>query len=569
MTAALTRTVSFGRAEEGAAIPVVVATTTPVERAGELEVLSCVAADVDLSRAPLPLLIAHNDGRLAVGLVDGLVATGTELRGFAVFGTSDEAQQIERDVRAGIHRSVSVGYTHTGIVTREAETTTYRWQPYEASIVPVPADPAAGFFRSKDRTMTQTTETERTDRAEEILELCTRHGLANQALDLIRRCKTVDAAKDEIINILAVRDAASGGHHNTAPERGRATHAERQLIVDSLAARMGLRQTERPVIRNTDAAGLAARALELQGVRVDPSWNRSQVVERAFAGRHGTTDFPMLLADAVGRVLHAGYDTVPAALKAVARQVNARDFRARSVIRIGSAPSLEPVNEHGEFTYGTIDEGAATWRLATFGRIFALTRQAIVNDDLEGFAELVRKFGEAAARREADELVALLTGTPQIDGGDLFDGARSTKITHQLTAKGIGLAVAALRAQKEIGGQLVAHEPGALLVPTALEMTARQLVATINPPRAADVQPFTLSVVVEPRLASAAEWYLTATNQAAMEYGYLEGEEGVQVTTREGFEVDGLEMKARLDFGCGWASPLGWVKSTGVTGDGE
>lgn len=47
-----------------------------------------------------------------------------------------------------------------------------------------------------------------------------------------------------------------------------------------------------------------------------------------------------------------------------------------------------------------------------------------------------------------------------------------------------------------------------------------------------------------------------------MEYGYLDGSEGVQVTQREGFEVDGREIKARLDFG--WVAPAGWVKSTGM-----
>ena len=58
--------------------------------------------------------------------------------------------------------------------------------------------------------------------------------------------------------------------------------------------------------------------------------------------------------------------------------------------------------------------------------------------------------------------------------------------------------------------------------------------------------------------------YLVARNQAALEYGYLNGAEGVQMMERIGFEVDGVEYRARLDFGCGWAAPVGWVKSTGT-----
>lgn len=104
------------------------------------------------------------------------------------------------------------------------------------------------------------------------------------------------------------------------------------------------------------------------------------------------------------------------------------------------------------------------------------------------------------------------------------------------------------------------------MVPSALEMTARQLVASFVAAKAGDVQPYTLGVVVEPRLdaASASGWYLVASNQNALEYGYLDGAEGVQITQREGFEVDGLEIKARLDFGSGWVAPVGWVKSTGA-----
>ncbi|WP_333705912.1 hypothetical protein [Ottowia beijingensis] len=55
-----------------------------------------------------------------------------------------------------------------------------------------------------------------------------------------------------------------------------------------------------------------------------------------------------------------------------------------------------------------------------------------------------------------------------------------------------------------------------------------------------------------------------ARNQAALEYGYLNGAEGVQMMERIGFEVDSVEYRARLDFGCGWAAPVGWVKSTGT-----
>jgi hypothetical protein len=190
----------------------------------------------------------------------------------------------------------------------------------------------------------------------------------------------------------------------------------------------------------------------------------------------------------------------------------------------------------------------------------------MVNDDLQGFATLLRKFAQAAARREADELAAILLAPNLVDGSALFHADRSSLVDKKLTLAGLGVAVEALRLQKEEDGGLILQEPANLVVPVALEMTARQLVASFVANTADTVQPYRLGVVVEPRLdvASKFAWYLVAGNQSALEYGYLDGTQGVQITQREGFEIDGLEVKARLDFGCGWVAPVGWVKSSGT-----
>ena len=126
----------------------------------------------------------------------------------------------------------------------------------------------------------------------------------------------------------------------------------------------------------------------------------------------------------------------PAALKAIARLNNAPDFRARSVARLGAAPNLEKVNEAGEFKYGAVNDYANGWTLATYGKIINLSRQALVNDDLGAFATLLRKFGEAAARREADELVSILVTPGNVDSAALFSTDRSSLITTSALALG-------------------------------------------------------------------------------------------------------------------------------------
>ena len=557
----LLRSIAFERLSEDIAadapIPCAIATQTPVQRYGTAEVLDCSAAGVDLSRSPLPLIISHDSQQLSIGLVENLRATGDRVVGDVRFASSAEAQQVRTDVLGGIHRSLSVGYAHLDEGTPIEGGHMYRWQPYEVSIVSVPADPHAGFFRSLNTTTNMNTQ----DR--EIIEgLCTRHGFPTLSQDLIGRSASLEQARAAVLDAMDARDLQRSGGTRISLEMAPQAPAQRALIENTLVAAFGGRPNG-DVIRSTDVAGLAARTLEMRGEHVSISDSRDRIIQRAM---HTTSDFSALLGSAVGRVLHAIYGEIQAPLKTVANLSNLPDFRARSVVRLGGAPSLERVNEHGEFTYGTLGDAENGWRLTTYGRILSLTRQALVNDDLQGFATMLRKFAQAAARREADELVAILLTPNLVDGSALFHADRSSLIDKKLTLAGLGGAVKALRLQKEEDGGLILQEPATLVVPVALEMTARQLVASFAANTADTVQPYSLGVVVEPRLdaASPAAWYLVAGNQSALEYGYLDGAQGVQITQREGFKIDGLEVKARLDFGCGWVTPVGWVKSSGT-----
>ena len=65
--------------------------------------------------------------------------------------------------------------------------------------------------------------------------------------------------------------------------------------------------------------------------------------------------------------------------------------------------------------------------------------------------------------------------------------------------------------------------------------------------------------------ADRAEYCLTDPAMIdGLEYAYLEGAPGPQIETRQGFEVDGVQMKVRLDFGCGWVDHRSWFKNDGA-----
>lgn len=144
------RAATFGE-PDGDRIPVVLATEFPVERDTYTEVLSHASADhVDLTRAPLPLIVSHERTSLPVGLIEDIrVDTKRrELRGYARFANTEEGREIRESVLGKFIRSVSVGYQLLRELAREGRTRRFSYMPLEASVVSVPADPGAGFYRS-------------------------------------------------------------------------------------------------------------------------------------------------------------------------------------------------------------------------------------------------------------------------------------------------------------------------------------------------------------------------------------------------------------------------------------
>ncbi len=121
-----------------------------VERFWGIEILLHEPGAVDLSRAPLPLLTNHDASDLPIGRVSDLRIENRRLRGTLVFGNSQKAQEVFRDVVDGIITDLSIGYQILETESKPDDTVLVtRWQPYEVSLVAVPADPTVGVGRSE------------------------------------------------------------------------------------------------------------------------------------------------------------------------------------------------------------------------------------------------------------------------------------------------------------------------------------------------------------------------------------------------------------------------------------
>jgi len=130
-----------------------------------------------------------------------------------------------------------------------------------------------------------------------------------------------------------------------------------------------------------------------------------------------------------------------------------------------------------------------------------------------------------------------------------------------------------MRLQKGPQGTPLNLVPRFAAAPAALETYLLQMLYPINIASADSTKVVpewvrSLVPVIEPRLdaVSATAWYVIADPAQidTVEYCYLEGQEGVYIETRQGFDVDGLEIKARNDFAAAAIDFRGMQKNAGA-----
>jgi phage head maturation protease len=576
---ALSRPQSFN--SERGTVEAVIASSTPVQRQdgrGSFnEVLDPGGLDVAASRGA-SVLDSHNQAggvNAILGTLEDVRVEGNMVIGTIRFSGRPEIAPIVDDVRSGIISHLSVGYSveqwrdgtdGNGNRTRTAT----KWVIREASFVSVPADRNArtrsvtGVFPSENRA----------DINRQIRALASRAGVSADIVnDLIDRNVSVAEAREQIVFEMQVRSAAtiSTAHNMQTMDN---PEVRVRVISEALYNRVNPRfvpsSAARPFVGLTFPE-LARECLNRAGVNVFGASSVS-LVERAL---HTTTDFPLILGDTLNKTLRASYDAAASPMRQLARQTTAPDFRAKHRLMLDSSGmTLDLVPEAGEYQQGTWTEAEETFAVATFGKIFAISRQIIVNDDIGAFADIPTRMGRVAAAFEAQQLVDLLTSGSGL-GPTMKDGQRLFHSTHgNVSGSGaapsdttLTAALLAMRRQTGPAGSLIQVEPRFLLMPPDIEIATKKVLTAIAPVTVDDVNPWSfLTPLVEPRLTDTKRWYLVADPAVidSLEYAYLAGAEGPQVETRAGFEVDGVQTKVRLDFGCGFVDTRGWYSNAGV-----
>ncbi len=300
----------------------------------------------------------------------------------------------------------------------------------------------------------------------------------------------------------------------------------------------------------------------LQMKSITPLGDRIAIVGAAF--QHGTGDFRKILEDSARKSMLQGYMELASHHRELARSVSLQDFKELKMLGLGAFSELEKVDEQGEYKFGTLQEFNERLAIATYGKQFGISREAIINDDLNALTEVPRKMGMAVSRMYGNMVAGLLTGDATLarDGQSIFHASRNNTSTDAPSTDSFDDAAVAMRTQKGEGDVTVEAMPSILYCPVGLERKVRTVLnsqthvgetlaesdATVP-----NTVPTGLTVISDARLdqVSGTRWYMLANPNVydTLAIGFLDGREEPYMETYEVAGRDGMFYRIRADVG--------------------
>jgi hypothetical protein len=536
-------------------------------------VLTCTRAAVTTADAPVPVLLSHdNHTESMAGRLGPLRFEDGKILARAFFTDAPAADQGWQLARAGCAVSVGASFGDSDVQAQGGIEIVRRWRLVEVSLVPAGKDPAAltrsipSISPAPMESQTQPTlTTSSTDTAENGEQDLSR-AEANRQLQIIRSATLAKLSAEDTETIIRetagqpasaglmrvierhaqeVEGRAGGAGH---PARIFTGNGEPQGIEAALTRAIRGERLDQPLWLSLRAAGIG------HGNDAAEVWRSALTGEGRWLARNiSTSDLPQLLTATGNRRLMERFTVADAGVRVCASVRRLVDYREAGVIDVGMVGVAKEIKEGGEINFAAVDESSAKYKPARFGIGLKFTPESLANDDLQGLDAALSELAAAMLDAEAVALVDLLEGANlgrnAPDGKALFHADHTNVVsTGPLSITSIGSAVALLRNQKAIGGRYIAQEPAALLVGTAMETTARQLLSdAIQAEQSSNVNPWrNLEIAVDPRLSGSFA-YVLGNSRKPLELGRLT--DGPVLTTEVQFETSAYRAKSEHVFG--------------------
>ena len=546
-----------------------------------------------------------------IGVVERAWAEGGKGYAEIRFSKQKEGDRAFQEVKDGILKGVSFGYRvykYEQQTTEEGQLPRLRavdWEPFEISLAPIQADPNAVVRKnseelnkvqilsvtlphnrnSNDTGMTDPT-TNPTPAAEPVVaaapvveqnasvdpvavaaderkriktinDLARKFNVEQSVVDgLIDTGVSEDKARKTIMDNWTANDPAANVRGNAPAVKADERDKYRAAAIEGIVLRVNPNHEAKvggDEFRGMTIVDLAKDVLERSG-EATRGKSRREVLSMALR-QHTISDFPIILGNTINRQLQAAYQRADQTYAPFCRRTSIADMRPKTVAKLsGLMGTLQAIPEGGEYTATTVTEDKETYSLVKYGRKIGLTLEAMLNDDLDAFSRLPQAIAQAARNFESNTVYGILTGTPLMnDGFALFSSQHGNLGTAgAISDTTLAEAKKKMRQQTGLEGDFLNVMLKYLIVGPDNEQAALQWMnASFSPATVGNTNIYqgSMQVIVEPRITTK-NWFAAAEPTAidTIEYAYLEGENGLYTEQKEGFDIDGIEIKARLFF---------------------
>ena len=575
------------------------------------EVLSLDPAHIrqERSNAGIPVLDGHDQSGSVLkqlGIAEKIIFTNENPEIEMRFSRKEDAQTAFQDIADGIIKTTSIGYMvykYEDISEDNDKIKTYKaidWEPYEISLVPVPADidaqirsasPTSELKEEKniniiknedpildqgekqmentEKVTPQTPEVNvdqvkndamKTER-ERVTEINTNVRRFNLEMDfaekLINDGTEINEARKMIMDQVAEREEKT--ETVATPEVVNAPVNNVKALTNYLCHRAMPEHTELKDGQAFSGLSLIEVAREMFG-----KGSKRDVARRAMA----SSDFMSAVDAASSHTLEKAYMEAKKTFNPFVSTSFLPDYKQYGRINFSASPDMVEVKEGAEYKHGSIGDKQEKISLKKYGIIISLTEEAIINDDLD-FLGNIANYGGVAARRESDVVYAVLTGVHKMaDGKELFHA------DHGNIAVGTGAPTEEILDEvydlfgqfKSQGGKNASYlnlEPAFLVCGTDNRAAAMKILKDVSATKSGDVNIYAndMTPIIDPRMRGQGFRVLTSPSQMKMiELAYLEGMRGPKLSTWFNEKNDTISHKIKHVFGVKAINSIGLVK---------
>jgi len=420
-------------------------------------------------------------------------------------------------------------------------------------------------------------------RALDIMELCNRHGIeGEQRSAMLKPEVTMDQARSMVLETLAQRSASH--HPGFAPSGVQVQVDERDKFRAAACTGMFLRcglpldgerglavslegcgwKVDRAQDVGRDFIGYSLREIARECLRKagqSVGGNSMEMVGRAMT----VSDLPVLMSNVANKALFEGYASAEETWEIWADGTGSvPDFKQNTLAMVSEFDDLDEIKNDTGYKHGDRSDTKEVYQIATFGKLAAITRTTVINDDLMAMADMYMSMGEAASRKIGDCAYGVLIANAAMrDGVTLFHANHKNIGTAGVLGEvTIAEAIKLAGLQKGLKSKQALNIPlQYFIAPKSIEGSSEIFFASNQ--FSSDNKGSTRTNIYggtrfqrayDARLdeASPTAYYFAGPKRKTVRLFFLNGNRTPWLEAKTGWTTDGVEYKVRIDV-CGKA----------------